>query len=488
MQGFVLEVFKIPEIMGATNPVPGYDSSTINRNIPNSAETNPQIQNVPDPSRVGRADRRTERQDNGALDQSGNIRYDSNFQAFVQRLKEAPNLAESLAKLFSGKEGTVVLSGLNEGIATEMAQALQMLRMDETQLLNFLTGQFKAGSRFGGALFALLRNAYARASSDSTRLDILQFLKAYVDYSSTEHLEGNLLRNLNGMADAMPASWAEKLRDLTAQAENSIAAGDRKGTLLFLQQEVFPYMSSYVGRTHDLGLARQYLSLLTLDMSRYENGSEENLLQMFHRLTSYGTLKTQLGGIDDNALLSLLHANQFEKSSAANQFAGHLAAAASHALSGEGPAEVQEVFQQLVGAMLVNESVYMPVNHFIIPLEWDGKFLFSEMWVDPDAEREGEQGKRAGRAVKILFKMDVQNLGLFDVVLTSADSEVSINVSCPEKVVPFSGQIEQSLAQILTNNGLTPAEVSVRRMERPVALTEVFPQIFERKNGINVKV
>ena len=482
------EVFQIPEIMGATNPVPGYDSNTMNRNLPVTPETNTQIQNVVDPSRVVGPDGRTEQQDNGSLVDSGNIRYDSNFQTFLQRLREAPNLAECLSKLFTAKEGTVVLSGMSEGVAAEMAQAVSMLRMDPDQLLDFLTGQFKTANRFGGAFFALLRSDYARASSDSTRMDILQFLKAYVDYSSKEHLEGNILKNLKGMADAMPQKWSDTLKELTAQTKNPIAAGDRQETLTLLRQEVFPLMSAYVKQTHDLGYARQLLSLLTLDMSRYENGSEENLLQMYHRMVSYGTLKDQLGEIDDPSLLKLLDMNKFPENTPASQFAGRLSAAAACALGGEGSAETQEVFQQLVGAMLVNESVYMPVNHFILPLEWNGKFLFSEMWVDPDAGGEAPSKGRSERTIKILFKMDVQDLGLFDVLLTSAGGKVNLHVACPEKAVPFSERIGQAMQRIIIDNGLTAEAVNVRRMERPVALTEVFPQIFERKNGINVKV
>ncbi len=40
--------------------------------------------------------------------------------------------------------------------------------------------------------------------------------------------------------------------------------------------------------------------------------------------------------------------------------------------------------------------------------------------------------------MKILFKMDVQPLGLFDIILNSRGNEVDIQVSCPERVVPFS--------------------------------------------------
>ena len=145
----------MPDLLGATNPVPGYDKSLSNNRMPQTAPENPQIQNAPDLTKVNRADRRTDRQDSN-LQGDGPIRYDSNFQTFLQRLRAAPSMSESLSRLFAG-ERTVVLSGMSEGVATEMAKAFELLEMDEGQLLEFLKGQMRAGTRFGGALFALLR-------------------------------------------------------------------------------------------------------------------------------------------------------------------------------------------------------------------------------------------------------------------------------------------------------------------------------------------
>ena len=477
----------MPDLLGATNPVPGYDKTAINRNITVSPD-NTQIQNVPDPSKVVRADGRTEQQDSN-LQGDGGIRYDSNFQTFLQRLRDTPGLADSLARIFSGREGIVVSSGLSAGIAEEMGRLLEMLRMDESQLLDFLQGQFKTGTHFGGALFALLRSAYARAASEGVRTDILQFLKAYVDFDSTTHIEGNLLRDLQSMADAMPASWAEKLRDLTAQLQNGIAAGNRQGNLQLLQREIFPYMSSYVERTHDMGTPRALLTMLALNVARYENGSEEKLLEGFHQLSGYGTLKGQLGGIDDQSLLLLLK-NRGGGDSKAVEFSNHLASAAARAFRGEGSAEVQQAFQNLIAAMLVNESVYMPINHYLLPLEWDGRMLFSELWVDPNAEDEQNRGGDGGarNTMRFLFKMDVQGLGLFDVILAAQGTDVDVQIACPDKAAPFSKQIGDAVSQILARNDLRPARVAVRRMDRPVTLTEVFPKIFEGKNSINVKI
>ena len=163
----------MPDILGATNPVPGYDKAVSNRNIPVSPE-NTQIQNIPDPSRVGRADGRTEQQDS-TLQGDGRVRYDSNFQTFLQRLRQTPGMAESLSKIFAGGERTIVSSGLGEGIAEEMSKIIEMLQLSGEDLLDFLKGQFRAETRFNGALFALLRTAYMKASSDGVETDILAF-------------------------------------------------------------------------------------------------------------------------------------------------------------------------------------------------------------------------------------------------------------------------------------------------------------------------
>ncbi len=472
------------DLLGATNPVPGYDNTNVNRNIPISP-SNTQVQNVPDLDRVTGADNRTEQQD--ASQAGSQVRYDSNFQTFIQQLRRNQDATGALARLML-REGTSVSSGMSEGIAEEMSQVMQMLKMDQGQLLQFLSAQMRAGTRFGGALFAVLRSAYARADAEGVRLDILNFLKSYSDFSSTAHIEGNMLRNLASMANAMPASWGDQLRQLLAQLENGIAAGDRQGNIALIQQEVFPLMSAYVNQTHDLGTPRELLSLLALDVARYENGSEEKLQEGFHQLSGYGTLKGMLGNIDGPSLMKLLQASQFAKASPATQFADHLAAAATRALRGEGSAEVQQVFRNLVSALLVNESVYMPLAHFLIPMEMDGRMLFSELWVDADAE-EKKGGKGQGeKCMKFLFKIDVQGVGLFDVILTNRERDVSVVINCPGGIAPFSKEIEQTVSKILARNELNSAGVSVRKMERPVTLTEVFPKIFEGKNSVNVKV
>ncbi len=478
----------MPDLLGVTNPVPGHDNSNVNRNIPVSPNDT-RIQNAPDPSRVSRPDNRTERQDTGDSTGSQALRYDSNFAAFLQRMAGTPGMGEGLRTLFAMFEGKVVSSGIEEGLASEMGALLNMLKMDESQLGKFLFSQMANGTRFGGALFDVLRSAYASSGSEAVRNNILQFLKKYGDYSSTPHIQGNLLRTLTKLTRAIPASWGSQLLPMVSQLEGKLNAGDRAGALKLLQGSILPFLSNYTSKTNDMGLSRTLISMLALDISRYENGGEEGLLQAFHQLTSSPGLREKLGGLSDEALLKLLDSTSFAKAAEGDQFASQLSRAAQQALQGGAKNEVQEAFRNIVSAFLVNESVHMPLNHILLPLEWDGKMAFSEMWVDPDAEENLKRGKgERPNTLRFLFKIDIQGLGFFDMVLACQGERVDVQVFCPEKVTPFTQLVQGELSRILTDNGLSAGAVQVQRMDRPLTISGVFPRIFEGENSINVKI
>ena len=478
----------MPDLLGVTNPVPGHDTGNINRNLPN-IPNDPRIQNAPDPTRVSGPDNRTERQDNG--DTAGGeraLRYDSNFLTFLQRLSDTPGLAQTLAEVLRSYQGTVVSSGMGEGMAVDMAALLEMLKMDEGELASFFKNQMETGNRFTGPLFSILREAYGTSNSEVLRSSILQFLKRYSDYSSSQHIQGNLLRTLTRLTRSIPASYGNQLLTMVSELEGKMAAGDRAGSLKLLQGGIMPFLASYTSRTNDMGLSRSLISMLALDVARYENGSKEGLLQAFHQLSAHTSLRSRLGGLSDAALLHLVEHGDFAKSADKNQFAGQLARTAQRALRGGAGAETQSAFRNIVSAFLINESVYMPLNHMILPLEWNGRMLFSELWVDPDAEDNLKKGQgHRDNTIRFLFKIDIQELGFFDMVLSCQRENVDVQLYCPETVAPFAAIVRGELDRIFTENGMKTNSVEVRAMEKPLAISTVFPRIFEGENSINVK-
>ena len=478
----------MPDLLGATNPVPNYDTSSTRITPPTpGGDTN--IQNVVDPNRVVRPDGQEGQQGSGDAANSFGARFESNFMTFVQRLRGAQDLPQVFLQVLQGQT-VEVSSGIRSGFATEMAQFLEFIRMDETELANFLENQMQSGSRFTGALFALLRGAYNDpATSEMTKNDILLFLRRFADYTSTEHIEANILRMTDEMTEALPGKWSQQLTDVLAQLENSIDAGDREGSLKLLREQVFSLVSKYVSMTHDHGLARNLLSAMTLDVARYENGNEDAMLEALRHLASSNVLPRELAELSNPELLRVLREADFFKATQSNAFAERMAKATHRALSGEAGVDMQEAFHHIMNSVLINESVYMPLQHYMLPMNWNGKLAFSEMWVDPDAERSNRRAKEAaGPVQRVLIKMDIDAVGAFDVLIQNRSEGVSMLVTCPKSVAEHSPQITQSLRDIIARNGLSVEQVQVVEQHRPLTVSEVFPQVFERMSGVNVKI
>ncbi len=479
----------MPDLLGATNPVPSYDAPSVKITPPTpGGDTN--IQNVVDLDHVTRPDGKEGQQGSGDAANSFGTRFDSNFMTFVQRLRGAQELPDVFMTVLQGQQ-VQVSSGIRSGFAAEMSQFLEFLHMDEGQLLSFLQNQVQSGSRFTGALFQMLRNAYAGTDSELTKSDILQFVRRFGDYTSTEHIEDNLVRMTDEMSEALPGKWSEELTNILAQLENGVDAGDREGNLQLLREKVFPLVSKYVSLTHDHGLARNLLSAMTLDVARYENGSESGLLEAFRHLAQSEVLPKEIAELPDSELLRMLKETEFHKAADGNAFADRMARVTHKALQGEDGVNTQEAFHNIMNAVLINESVYMPLQHIMLPLNWNGKLMFSEMWIDPDAEQ-GSRGKgdkeSKGPVQRILIKMDIQSVGAFDVLIQNRDEGVSMLVTCPKSVAEDAPKVTKSLRDILARNGLKVEQVQVAEQHRPLTVSQVFPKLAERMSGVNVKV
>lgn len=476
------------DLLGATNRVAGYESIQNNRTPLPTNKPDPRIQNAPDPSRISRPDARTEQQGADNPLQSGALRYDSNFQAFLAQLRQAPDLAQMLGRLVVLLRSTVATPGMAPGIAQEMATLLGMLRMDRETLLTFFTNQMQGESRFGGPLFDLLRQAYRQMPDEGARGAILRFAQKYIDYSSLGHISENLNRGLRQIQDYLPQSWRGQLAEWMAQLENDLAAGSRESSLKLLQGQILPYLGAYVERSHNVGTIRTLIGMLCLDMARLENTSQRGLLAAFRQLGGYGGVLGSLNQLDDTALLRLMQQTPFQKAAQQDAFAQQLAAAARRALAGELGVDAREGFQEILRSVLLNESVYLPLNHIMLPLEWEGKMLYSEVWVDPDAGRDKRRRGEDGQQLQFLFKMDVQSLGAMEMVLSaSQDQGVALRVLGPDTLARHQALIARDLETILTDRGLHSRGIQVGQLKTPLTLTEVFPGLFDGKEGVDVR-
>ena len=247
-------------------------------------------------------------------------------------------------------------------------------------------------------------------------------------------------------------------------------------------------MSNYVSQMHERGIARNLLGMLVLDIARFQNGSPDELLQSFYKLLGYTAIKNSLGNPDANEVLSMLQQNAANANSAPSPLPDLLAQITNRSMLGETNSDMKQSLKALVDSILLNQSVYMPLSHAILPIEMENRMMFSEIWVDPD-DTNNSSGGKVQRSMRLLLKFDIQDLGLFDLIITyREDDTVDLAINCPPNLSEFSKIFEEKLSELATKDGLKASNIKASPMIKPLTISEVFPKIFERKDSINVSI
>lgn len=471
-------------ILKVTTPLTGYENNNVKNNPNTSHAENMNIQNPVDPSKVVRPDGRTDaNSQNGA--QLG-ATFDSNFGAFVQLLRDTPELSDLMSKLMFSGMASLVEAGIGENTAEEIASLMELLKMTDAELLSFLKNQTAGAVRFQGPFFALMRQALTDAPTIEQRADILNFLKRYTDMSSGKHLMENIKGNLNEIKKYLFHQQREQLEELSRGLSHKGPQDTGRNTIR-LQQDIIPFLGKYIAQTKSTGHLRDLVSQLLSNTARYENGDLNKLIDEFKNLLKYPSFQKNFEGMDEDQLRNLLMKLNFDKAAGQAEWADKFLNILRSGIQGEAGIENRQVFENIVNALLLNESVYMPVLHLMLPVELNGQMMFSELWIDPDEEGSGSSDPR-DRVAKLLIKFDIKDVGFFDLLIVYEHENVSMRLFYPDQLAPFESEIKQGLNGILDRNQLNCEYLSVEKSIIPIPVSSVFPKIYERKSTVNVTI
>lgn len=485
----------MPDILKVTTPTTGYENSTRTNpiNVNDSG-----IKNIIDTSKVSRPDGRTD----SANDNPFLLNYESNFDKFIQLIRNTPGLRETLGQLLFTELSTVVSSGIDEGFAEEIAQFMEMLKMNDAELLGLMKDMSRTSVKFKGAFFNIMRQVFNSTSSVELKSNILDFLKKYNDFTSEKHILGNIFDNLSEIVTRMPKSSADILNTfigkLIAYGEDGKAILDGRENLrgeninarnaAILKEEILPEISRYISRSHDMGKIRDFVSLLTINIARYESAGKDNILKSFKELLAFSEIREKIGDIDPEKIFQILENTDFAKGVKELGLMERLADIIAKGASGNAGHEAKTVFANIAQSLVLNESVYMPLLHLFIPANINGNMFFSEMWVDPDSGRSGGRGGDAERTIRLLIKFDIKDIGFFDVVINVQGSNMEMQVFYPEKLSYAEKDIRTGIMEVGERNGFKFKNLYLDKTKRPLTISEVFPQIAERRNAINVRI
>ncbi|WP_206459622.1 hypothetical protein [Anaerovorax sp. IOR16] len=468
------------DLLRVDTPVTGSENAS--RLKPHQNPQQDQLYNVADPSRVSKTQDQNVNADRQPNQYAPNM--DSNFDKFMQAVRSLTSLTETYGEIFFSKLGSQVNAGLSSNFTEELAQYMNLLKMTDKELLHFLKNQKSSAVKFSGPFFDLLRQAIKESGSSELKGTILDFLRRYDSMTSGNHILKNMVSNLKNIAINMPQSRGTQLNGMIEKLELQHLNGQNSNNLAILKNEILPFLANYVSSTKDFGMARDIMAVLTLNIARYESGEKEAFLQSFFTLMGFREISRKLPGVDLEALK-----NRLMNTDALNEntnLLDHLVGIISKGMNGAAGVESKAIFENMLSSLLLNESVYMPLVHMTIPAEVNGRQFFSEVWIDPDDQ--SEKGGNGGRAIKILVKFDIRDLGYFEMILLSKDGKVDLELYYPEILAQKEKEISQGISEIITRNQLSFRTFVLGKCVSPKSISEVFPKLYEGRNAINVTV
>ncbi|WP_027400154.1 hypothetical protein [Anaerovorax odorimutans] len=470
------------DILKVTTPLPGQE--TLGKARPLS-QNEPNIQNIPDPSRVTKPNSQNVYSDREPGKFSPNLQ--SNFDKFLQMIKSTPGMTESYSKIFFSRLGSIVNSGMGEGIADEMAAYMDMLKMSEPELLNFVKNTQSTANKFNGVFFDMLRFVLKNSTSSDLKGAVSDFLKKYDSLTGGNHILNNMISNLKNISTRIPRQVSVALNALIDKLVVGNENGEIKENLNVLKEEIIPYLSRYISQTKDFGPARDIINMLVLNLAKYEMGSKETFLKSFKTLVGFSEIKSQLEGVPIAELEQFLLSSKGNNYEGKTEIADKLISIITRGMGGEAGYENKQIFQNILSSALINESVYMPLVHLMIPADINGKLFFSELWVDPNHEQDNGRDNDT-ESIKMLIKFDIKNLGYFEMVLLAKGNSLFMELYYPEKLQSAEKEIREEITNIVESNDFSFKTFFLEKCTEPKTISEVFPKIYEGRNVVNVTI
>ncbi len=469
-------------ILKVTTPLAGYEAQNQVKN-PTNRPLDPTVQSPVAPDKVVKPDSRS---DSASQEAALKFRYETNYGNFLSQINNLNEMGEDFVKLFFEKFSTYAESGLTDGYSQKIAEFLNMVSIPSEDLAAFLKEQGGLSLKLSGTFFDVLKQIMDNTNSVELKSGILDFLKRYVDMAENTHTMNGINSILGSLRMGIIPSQRESFDKLLAQLMNVSENGD--GVLnnsQILKNDILPFLNSYVSRMNDRGFLRENSALLGNYIARLENGLPSRVQEAFESLLRFQGMQSAFKNFDPAVLMQVLQNTDYMKAKKSQKWQDSFIEIIKEGMNSN--QEEKSVYQGLMQSILLNESVYMPILHTMLPLNIDGKLMFAQTWIDPDAQKDHKE-RGLGKMVQGLVKFDIEGIGFFDVFFIYQDSNMKMQISCPTALETDMKRIKEDIVRLVSSYGISVAEMFVDTQDVSIPISAAFPKIFERKNSINVSI
>ncbi len=445
-----------------------------------------------DPNSVNKAIK----EEGAGFNNQNNIAYNPNsvFEKFLKTLDIAPSLVDGMKKLLLNKQFFNENIKSNPVLKAFFEEFIKDIETDEEKLLEFIKFQHNSYTKFSGAFFNFLRDSLATNPDDNFKKLAGNFMKAYDAYLSIDDTTNAIANTLDHIKDNIPSILKDTFAALvdkfiTNNPDNSVDIN-----LALLKNDIIPFLGKYVAKTNDFGEIRDYISALIHNIVRLEAGEQSSFTNSTESLFNYIKYNFNLTDSELSDLRHSLITNFRNYSDLKNNALELMFKMIDTGIKDVSNYTTQTTFESVEESLLINNHVQIPLIHIFLPVNYNGIFMLSEMWISKELEEDAEsvknnkksKNKNSTEVHKIFLTFDIENLGYFETVFLSKNENISLDIFVPSVLANISDVIKKDISSIITKNNLNVSNVFVSECKKRRRFNEVFNTKFIKESGINV--
>jgi|GEM_PF-1696752 len=135
--------------------------------------------------------------------------------------------------------------------------------------------------------------------------------------------------------------------------------------------------------------------------------------------------------------------------------------------------------ESIVISLLSSPSNFIPLLHFVLPMQSDSLQAYSEVWIDVK-EKESES------SCHVLCAIELEQLGHFEIELWQMNDRIKCDIYCPSELVESFKPMVQGFSQRIFESNYKLDQVHIKSLTQARSLLDVFAHLSDLQNGINI--
>lgn len=377
-------------------------------------------------------------------------------------LKNPENSTHFLHSLFLLQEISQLVPMDNTVLSEELESLFNSIFLKSDHILTELLNQSNQSSVFKGELFEwikkilqdhpeleqkmiqLLKSMNQIRSNDSFKLSLInQALFIKNEFKNNKQIESiehflNQIENKQDLSKAFIMMLNECEKSIVYNSELKRNFG------------IMHYnLSRYLMDNHLEEYLNGFRDLLGSDFDRFEQLIKEYITQSTQSINSSNVIEkiTQVLELEVNhsSLIGLTH----------------------------------EKIESIVISLLSSPSNFIPLLHFVLPMQSEVLQAYSEVWIDVE-EKESEN------VCHVLCAIELEQLGHFEIEIWQVDDRIKCDVFCPSELVESFKPLIHGFSQRIFESNYKLDQVHIKSLNQARSLLDVFTHLSDLQNGINV--